>query len=79
MHLKSAGTNLPVGFLEDSPSALVLAVEDVCWEAAVEDWEHRRPSRWRFQARAAWEAEGAVLVAKADHLRRLAGEVLQEL
>jgi len=77
--LASVGTNLPVGLLEDSPSALVLAVEDMCWEAAVEDWKHRRPPRRRFQARAAWEAEGAELAAKADHLRRVAGEVLQEL
>lgn len=79
LHLKSAGTNLPVGFLEDSPSMLVLAVEDVCWEAAVEDWKRRRPPRWRSQARAAWEAEGAGLAAKADHLRRLASQVLREL
>jgi hypothetical protein len=76
--LESAGTNLPIRFL-DSPSAVMLAVEDLCWAAAVEDWKHRRPSRWRLRARVVWEAEGARLGAKADRLRRLATEVLREL
>jgi hypothetical protein len=79
LRLESVGTNLPVGLLDASPSAAVLAVEDVCWEAAVEDWKRRRPPRWRIRSRAAWEAEGASLAAKADHLRNLAGEVLREL
>ena len=42
LHLESAGTDIPAGFLAGSPSTAVLAVEDVCWEAAVEDWKHRR-------------------------------------
>ena len=79
LHLESAGTDIPAGFLAGSPSTAVLAVEDVCWEAAVEDWKHRRPRRWRVRARTAWEAEGLWLAAKADHLRHLADEVLREL
>jgi hypothetical protein len=78
VRLESAGTNLPLRFL-NSPSAAVLAVEDLCWEAAVEDWKHRRPSRWRLRARADWEAEGELLAAKADRLRHLAVEILQEM
>jgi hypothetical protein len=77
VRLQSAGTSLPVGFL-DSPSVAMLAVEDLCWEAALEDWRHRRPSRWRLRARVVWEAEGARLGAKADRLRDLATEVLRE-
>lgn len=79
LHLESAGTDVPVAFLAGSPSTAVLAVEDVCWQAAVEDWKRRRPARWRVRARSAWRAEGGWLAARADHLRRLAGEILREL
>jgi hypothetical protein len=79
LRLESVGSNLPVGLLDGSPSVAVLAVEDLCWEAAVEDWKRRRPPRWRIRSRAAWEAEGAWLAARSDHLKRLAAEVLREL
>lgn len=79
LHLESAGTNVPVRFLAESPLLLMLAVEDLCWEAATEDWKHRRPHCWHPQARAAWFAEGAQLDAKADRLREMADGVLADL
>jgi hypothetical protein len=79
LHLQSSGTNLPARFLNDSPSVAVLVVEDMCWEAAREAWKSRRPRWWRPRARAAWLAEGAALDRKAERLRDLAGDVLQEL
>jgi len=79
LHLESAGTNVPARFLTESPMLTVLAVEDLCWQAATEDWKHRRPHRWRRQAREAWLAEGAQLEAKADRLRQMADDVLAQL
>jgi len=57
----------------------MLVVEDVCWQAAIEDWKQRRPPWWRRGARAAWRAEGAQLATEADRLRDLAGQVCQGL
>ena len=79
LHLESAGTDIAARFLADSPSLAVLAVEDLCWQAAAEDWKHRRPHWWQPRSRAAWRAEGARLAAKADRLRQMADDVSQEL
>lgn len=79
LHLESVGSNVAGRFLTESPSAMVLAVEDLCWQAATEDWKHRRPHWWQLRARTAWQAEGAQLDAKAARLRQLADDVFQEL
>ena len=79
LHLESIGSNVAGRFLTESPSMMVLAVEDLCWQAATEDWKHRRPHWWRVRARAAWVAEGAHLEAKAARLHELADDVYQEL
>ncbi|NUP50454.1 MAG: hypothetical protein HOW97_24555 [Catenulispora sp.] len=79
LHLESIGSNVAGHFLTESPSLAVLAVEDLCWEAATEDWKHRKPHWWRPRARAAWRAEGARLDAKAARLCELADDVFQEL
>jgi hypothetical protein len=79
LHLESADTDVDARFLNVSPSVAMIAVEDLCWQAATEDWRRRRPPWWRTRARAVWHAEGAQLAAKADRLRDLAGQVCQEL
>lgn len=79
LRLESIGSNVACRFLTESPSVLVLAVEDLCWQAATEDWKHRRPHWWRLQARTAWRAEGTQLGTKAARLRELADDVFQEL
>lgn len=79
LHLESVGSNVAGRFLTESPSVMVLAVEDLCWQAATEDWKHRRPHWWQPRARTAWIAEGAQLDAKAARLRQLADDVFQEL
>ncbi|MBS2535240.1 hypothetical protein KGQ20_20975 [Catenulispora sp. NF23] len=79
LHLASVGSNVAARFLTESPSVAVLVVEDLCWQAATEDWKHRRPHWWRPRARTVWKAEGALLEAKADRLRQLADDVFQEL
>jgi hypothetical protein len=79
LRLESVGSNVAGRFLTESPSMVVLAVEDLCWEAATEDWKHRRPHWWRRGALATWRAEGARLDAKAARLRALADDVFQEL
>lgn len=79
LRLESVGSNVASRFLTESPSVVVLAVEDLCWQAATEDWRHRRPHWWRRKSLAAWRAEGARLDAKAARLRELADDVFQEL
>lgn len=79
LHLESAGTDIAARYLTESPAVATLAVEDLCWQAATQDWKHRRPHRWRSQARADWLAEGRLLAAKADRLQEMADDVFQEL
>jgi hypothetical protein len=77
--LESTGTDVAARFLAESPSVVALAVEDLCWQAATDDWKRRRPHRWQSRAREDWLAEGESLAAKADRLRELADEIFQDL
>jgi hypothetical protein len=79
LHLESTGTDIATRYLTESPAVATLAVEDLCWQAAAEDWKRRRPHRWRSQARADWLAEGELLAVEAERLRELADDVFQEL
>ena len=79
LHLESAGTDIAARFVTESSAVAALAVEDLCWQAATDDWKRRRPHRWRPRARAEWLAEGELLATEADQLRELADEVFQEL
>lgn len=54
LRFESTGTTVPAGLVHDSPTLLVAAVEDICWQAAAEGWRARRPRRWRRRAYAAW-------------------------
>lgn len=79
LRLESAGSRVAARFLMASPAAAALVAEDLCWQAATEDWKNRRPHWWHRQARAAWRAEGDELAAEAAALRQRADEVFREL
>jgi hypothetical protein len=78
-HLESAGVNVPAHFLTESRAAAELVAEDLCWQAAMQDWKQRKPCWWRSGARAAWKAEGIDLADWAERLRKMADYISQEL
>jgi hypothetical protein len=77
--LESTGCHVASRFLLESPMAAALVTEDLCWQAATEDWKRRRPPWWHPRARAAWKAEGDELVAQAVRLRQMADYVFHDL
>jgi hypothetical protein len=79
LHLESTGGHVAARFLLESPLAATLVTEDLCWQAATEDWKRRRPGWWRLRARAAWKAEGDELLAQAARLREMADYAFHEL
>lgn len=79
LHLESTGSHVAARFLIESPTAAALVAEDLCWQAATQDWKKRRPPRWRPRARAAWKAEGDELLAEAARLCEMADYVFQDL
>jgi hypothetical protein len=72
----SAGANVPLAIVEDSPTLLVAAVEDLCWRFAVQDWSERRPARSEHAAHAAWQAEGRRFDDKRVRIREMVDEAL---
>lgn len=79
LRLESTGTNVPARFLTEAPATAELVAEDLCWQAAMQDWKQRKPSWWRPGARSAWKAEGIGLADWAERLRKMADYVFQEL
>jgi hypothetical protein len=79
LQVRSAGTALPIGLVKESPTLLVLAVEDACWQFASTDHASRRPPWWCRRARASWRAERAVLDAKRLRLAETAREEMTGL
>jgi hypothetical protein len=79
LHLETTGGHVAARFLTESPPVATLVVEDLCWQAATEDWKHRRPHWWRPGAQAAWKAEGAELAVQAERLREMADYVFRDL
>jgi hypothetical protein len=79
LRLESTGSRVAARFLIETPNAAALVVEDLCWQAATEDWKNHRPHWWHPQARAAWQAEGDELAAEAAALRQMADGVFREL
>jgi hypothetical protein len=72
LRMVSAGLVIPVGLVKDSPTLLVLAVEDACWQFSRADHLGRRPLWYRRRARRQWKAEQAVLDAKRLRLQEMA-------
>ena len=77
--LRSAGTGIPLGLVEHNTALLMLAVEDLCWQLAVDELDARRPARRHRAARRAWQAEADRLAAKRARLADLAAEAVGAL
>jgi hypothetical protein len=76
LRFESAGTAVPAGLLKQSPMLLVAAAEDMCWQAAAEDWRARRPHRWQRHAFAAWRAQSGWLEQKRRRLCSMVEDAL---
>ncbi len=74
LQFESVGVRVPVAMVADSPTLLVVAVEDVCWHVAMEQCRSSRPHRWHRRAYAAWVAQRGRLEQKRDRLRLLIDE-----
>lgn len=73
---ESIGSKIPTAVVADSPTLMVAAVEDMCWQVARDSWRAARPSRWRRRAYRAWIAQYSTLADKRDRLRRMVDEAL---
>ena len=73
---ESIGSRIPTAVVADSPTLMVAAVEDMCWQVARDSWRAARPSRWRRRAYRTWMAQYASLADKRDRLRRMVDEAL---
>jgi hypothetical protein len=76
LRFESVGMRIPASLVANSPTLLVVAVEDVCWQVARDDWRAGEPSRWHRRAHAAWQEQYQQLEAKRDRLRDLVEEAL---
>ena len=73
---ESIGSKIPTAVVADSPTLMVAAVEDMCWQVARDSWRANRPSRLRRRAYRAWMAQYVTLADKRDRLRRMVDEAL---
>ncbi len=76
LRFESAGTSVPAALVQDSPTLLVAAVEDVCWRVATEGWLARRPHRWHRHAYSAWRAQAQWLDQKRSRLAGIIDDAL---
>jgi hypothetical protein len=79
IRLESCGYQVPLGLAANSPTLLVVAVEDLCWRLAMDAWQARRPKPWQLRRRAVWRAERVVLTDKQQRLKAMAKQELAEL
>jgi len=77
--LASAGTGVPLSLVENDPMLLHLAVEDLCWQLAVEDLRRQRPRRGDHDGHDAWSAERARLEADRKQLADMVAETISVL
>jgi hypothetical protein len=77
LRFESVDARIPAAAVAQSPTLLVVAVEDICWRVAMDQCKAGRPHRWRRHAYAAWVAQARRLEDKRDRLRDLVdGELL---
>ena len=76
LRFEAAGTSVPAALVQDSPTLLVAAVEDICWRVAAEGWLARRPHRWHRRAYAAWRAQSQWLEEKRSRLAGMVDDAL---
>ena len=71
LSFESFGTRIPTSVVVKSPTLLMAAVEEVCWQVSMDAWLAGRPRRWRRRAYAAWAAQLADLERSRERLRSL--------
>lgn len=76
LRFQSTDTHVPTALVQQSPTLLVVAIEDVCWQVAMDTCRSSRPRRWRRRAYAAWTEQLRGLEAKRERLRSLIDEEL---
>ena len=72
----SAATSVPVAIVQDSPTLLVAAVEDLCWRLAVQDWSAREPQRSDKDGHAAWQSEARRFNDKRARIQKMVDDAL---
>lgn len=68
---ESIGARIPATMVAKSPALLRAAVEEICWQVAVQGWLAARPRRWRRRAYGAWAGQLKELELWREQLRRL--------
>jgi hypothetical protein len=76
LRFDSVGVYVPAAAVADSPTLLMVAIEDVCWQVAMQQSRSTRPHRWCRHAYAAWIAQRERLEQKRERLRLLIDEQL---
>jgi len=76
LRFESLGARIPAAFVGQSATLMVVAVEDVCWQLAMDSWRSARPRRWRRRSYATWRAQVLRLEDKRERLRSLVDEAL---
>ncbi|HEU5355696.1 MAG TPA: hypothetical protein VFU65_14590 [Actinocrinis sp.] len=71
LRFESIGARIPAAMVVTSPTLLRAAVEEVCWQVAMDSWLESRPRRWRRRAYAAWAAQLKELERRREQLRQL--------
>lgn len=71
LRFESIGARIPAAMVVKSPTLLRAAVEEVCWQVAMDSWLATRPRRWRRRAYAAWAAQLKELERRREQLRQL--------
>jgi hypothetical protein len=73
----SSATNVPFAIVQDSPTLMVAAVEELCWRMAVQDWAEREPPRRDRRRYAAWRSEARCHHEKRERIRAMVDEAVQ--
>lgn len=76
LDFEAAGTRIPAGVVAQSPTLMMVAIEDVCWRVAMDTLRAAQPSRWHRRAYTAWHAKVRCLDEKRERLRNLVDETL---
>jgi len=76
LDFEAAGTRIPAGVVVQSPTLMMVAIEDVCWRVAMDTLRAAQPSRLHRRAYAAWHAKVRCLDEKRERLRSLVDETL---
>jgi hypothetical protein len=71
LRFESVGTRIPATVVSTSPTLMMAAVEEVCWQVSMAAWLAARPRRWRRRAYAAWAGQLAQLDSVREQLRTL--------